>query len=78
MPYTAYIVDGCRTAGGKKNGALSEWHPADLGAAVIDELVKRTGIKVWLYLLECRCCCPFDFVCDVDPLGFNSGLPARR
>lgn len=42
---TAYIVDCCRTAGGKKNGALSEIHPADLGAIVVDELVKRTGIK---------------------------------
>lgn len=34
-----------RTAGGKKNGALSDWHPADLGAAAVDELVRRTGIK---------------------------------
>jgi len=44
MPYTAYIVEACRTAGGKKNGALREWKAADLGAAVLDALVDRTGI----------------------------------
>lgn len=41
-PFTAYIVDACRTAGGKKNGKLSGWHPADLGAAVCDGIVERT------------------------------------
>lgn len=44
MPYTAYIVDACRTAGGKKNGALSGWHPADLGAAVCDGIISRNKI----------------------------------
>ena len=34
-----------RTAGGKKNGSLSKWHPADLGAAVLDELVSLTSIS---------------------------------
>ncbi len=29
----AYIVDAARTAGGKREGALKDWHPADLGAA---------------------------------------------
>ncbi len=37
----AYIVAACRTAGGKKGGQLSGWHPADLGGQVIDELVRR-------------------------------------
>lgn len=41
-PFTAYIVDACRTAGGKKGGSLSGWHPADLGAAVCDALLERT------------------------------------
>ncbi|CAE8605089.1 unnamed protein product [Polarella glacialis] len=41
-PFTAYIVDACRTAGGKKNGALSGYHPADLGASVCDALIERT------------------------------------
>eukprot|EP01124_Arcella_intermedia_P004829 TRINITY_DN1277_c0_g1_i1.p1 TRINITY_DN1277_c0_g1~~TRINITY_DN1277_c0_g1_i1.p1 ORF type:complete len:399 (+),score=61.16 TRINITY_DN1277_c0_g1_i1:41-1237(+) len=41
---TAYIVLGVRTAGGKKGGSLSHVHPCDLGAAVVDELVARTGI----------------------------------
>ena len=40
----AYIVAAARTAGGKKGGALKDWHPADLGAAVLDSLVERAGI----------------------------------
>ena len=40
----AYIVDALRTAGGKRNGRLRDWHPANLGAAVLDALVERTGI----------------------------------
>mmetsp|Transcript_90431 Transcript_90431/g.193900 ORF Transcript_90431/g.193900 Transcript_90431/m.193900 type:complete len:416 (+) Transcript_90431:72-1319(+) len=43
-PFTAYIVAACRTAGGKKNGKLSGYHPADLGAAVCDSLVERTKV----------------------------------
>jgi len=37
-------VEAVRTAGGRKNGALREWHPADLGAVVVDELVVRSKI----------------------------------
>jgi acetyl-CoA C-acetyltransferase len=43
MP-AAYIVAAARTAGGKKGGALKDWHPADLGAKVLDALVERAGI----------------------------------
>ena len=39
----AYIVGAVRTAGGRRNGKLKDWHPIDLGAAVLDELVARTG-----------------------------------
>ena len=39
----AYIVAATRTAGGRKGGRLREWHPADLGAVVLDELMARTG-----------------------------------
>ena len=39
----AYIVAALRTAGGRKGGRLSGWHPVDLGATVIDALVERTG-----------------------------------
>jgi acetyl-CoA C-acetyltransferase len=39
----AYIVAAVRTAGGKRNGKLSGWHPADLAAQVLDELMARTG-----------------------------------
>ena len=41
----AYIVGAVRTPGGRKNGKLSQWHPTDLGALVLDELVERTGVK---------------------------------
>ncbi len=40
----AYIVEAVRTAGGRRNGRLKEWHPADLGGAVLDALVDRSGI----------------------------------
>ena len=41
---SAYIVAARRTAGAKRKGALREWHPADLGAAILDALVSDTGI----------------------------------
>jgi acetyl-CoA C-acetyltransferase len=40
----AYIVDAVRTAGGRRNGKLIGWHPADLAGHVLDALVQRTGI----------------------------------
>jgi acetyl-CoA C-acetyltransferase len=40
----AYIVDAIRTPVGKRGGALSTVHPADLAAHVISGLVERTGI----------------------------------
>ena len=40
----AYIVAAARTAGGRKNGKLKDWHPVDLGAVVLNELVDRTGM----------------------------------
>jgi acetyl-CoA C-acetyltransferase len=40
----AYIVDAVRTAGGKRGGALKDWHPADMAAEILDALVERTGL----------------------------------
>ena len=40
----AYIVAARRTAGGRRNGRLSGWHPADLAAQILDNLVATTGI----------------------------------
>src|SRR5271156_5773618 len=40
----AYIVDAVRTPVGKKNGALSKIHPADLGATAITAVLHRSGI----------------------------------
>ncbi len=41
---TAVIVDAVRTAGGKRNGKLSGWHPADLAAECLKALVERNDI----------------------------------
>src|ERR1700731_2107849 len=43
MP-SAVIVDAVRTAGGRRNGQLSGWHPADLAAEVLRALVERSDL----------------------------------
>jgi len=40
----AYIIDAVRTPVGKRGGALSQVHSADLGAHAISALMDRTGI----------------------------------
>jgi acetyl-CoA C-acetyltransferase len=40
----AYIVAAARTAGGRRNGRLKDWHPADLGGLVIDGVLDKLGI----------------------------------
>ncbi|MBU29647.1 MAG: acetyl-CoA C-acyltransferase [Gammaproteobacteria bacterium] len=40
----AYIVGAVRTATGRKKGRLSNLHPVDMGAVVIDELIDQTGV----------------------------------
>ena len=40
----AYIVDAVRTPVGKRGGGLSQEHPADLGAFVLNAVVDRSGI----------------------------------
>ncbi len=40
----AYIVAAARTAGGRRNGRLAQWHPADLAGKVIDAVVDPSGI----------------------------------
>jgi acetyl-CoA C-acetyltransferase len=40
----AYIVDACRTAVGKRGGGLSSVHPADLGAFILQAIVRRTDV----------------------------------
>ncbi|MEM9037240.1 MAG: thiolase family protein [Actinomycetota bacterium] len=44
MANTAVIVDAVRTAGGKRNGLLKEWHPVDLGAEVLKALQERNDL----------------------------------
>jgi acetyl-CoA C-acetyltransferase len=40
----AYIVEVLRTAGGRRGGKLSGWHPADMAGQVLNALVDRSGI----------------------------------
>ena len=39
----AYIVAAARTAGGRRDGKLKDWHPADLAGKVINDLLDRSG-----------------------------------
>jgi len=40
----AVIVDAVRTPGGKRGGKLKDWHPVDLAAQVLAELVSRNDL----------------------------------
>lgn len=40
----AYIVAAVRSAGGKRAGKLSGWHPTELGAEIINNLINKTRI----------------------------------
>ncbi|WP_370942841.1 acetyl-CoA C-acetyltransferase [Amycolatopsis sp. cg5] len=65
----AYIVDAVRTATGKRGGALSGVHSADLAAHVITALVERSGIDPALVddvILGCT-----------DTIGSQAGNIAR-
>ena len=42
--HNAVIVDAIRTAGGKRNGRLSGWHPTDLAAEVLKALAERNNL----------------------------------
>jgi acetyl-CoA C-acetyltransferase len=40
----AFIVAAARTAGGRRDGKLRNWHPADMAGAILDALVVRSDI----------------------------------
>jgi len=40
----AYVVDAIRTAGGRRNGRLAGWHPADMAGEILNALVDRSKI----------------------------------
>jgi acetyl-CoA C-acetyltransferase len=39
----AFIVAASRTAGGRRGGRLAGWHPVDLAAEVLNDLIDRSG-----------------------------------
>jgi acetyl-CoA C-acetyltransferase len=65
----AFIIDAVRTPVGKKGGALSQVHPADLGAHVLKALVARTRIDP-AAVEDCIFGC-------VDAIGPQAGDVAR-
>jgi acetyl-CoA acyltransferase len=44
MTRDAVIVEAVRTPLGRRNGALKDWHPVDLLAETLGELVSRSGV----------------------------------
>lgn len=44
MSSSAYIVEAVRTAGGRRNGKLAGWHPADLAGEVLNAIIERSKI----------------------------------
>lgn len=42
--HEAVIVDAVRTPLGRRNGVLSDWHPADLAAETLKALAERNGL----------------------------------
>src|SRR4029078_10225848 len=46
---TAVIVDVVRTALGKRNGKLKDWHPVDLAAETLRQLVERHDLGPALF-----------------------------
>jgi acetyl-CoA C-acetyltransferase len=65
----AYIVDGVRTAVGRRGGGLSRTHPADVGGRVLAHLVDRVGIapdRVDQVIFGC-----------LDPIGPQAANVAR-
>lgn len=64
----AYIVDGVRTAFGRRNGGLSQVRPDDLAAQTLKGLVGKTGVDVGS-VEDVRLGC----VTQVGEQGFNIG-----
>ena len=67
----AVIVAAVRTAIGRRNGRLKDWHPVDLMAEVLSALVQRTGVDAGLVedvIIGC--------VCQVGEQSLNVGRNA--
>lgn len=88
----AYIVAGLRTAGGRRGGRLSGWHPVDMGAAVLDGLLGKVKVdpaliddvifgcvgQVTLSLLFFLSFCPFHIWPSPRVTYCCTGRPAIR
>jgi acetyl-CoA acyltransferase len=71
MVRSAVIVDAVRTAGGKRNGKLKDWHPVDLAAEVLKAIIDRNQFDPALVddvIMGC--------VTQVGEQGYNIGRNA--
>ena len=71
----AVIVDVVRTPGGKRNGSLSGWHPADLAGEVLATLVERNDLDP-ARVDDVICGCVHQVGAQAYNLGRNSVLAA--
>src|SRR5207237_8917163 len=74
------IVDVVRTAFGKRNGALRNWHPTDLLGFALKGLVDRTGVDPEIVDDVVGGCItqPGEQGCNVTRNGWGApGLPWR-
>lgn len=72
----AYLVEFARTAGGRRNGALSGWHPADLGGEIINALLDRSGIDPAV-IDDVICGCVTQAGEQANTVGRNAVLASR-
>ncbi|MCL4675048.1 MAG: acetyl-CoA C-acetyltransferase [Pararhodobacter sp.] len=72
----AYLVEFARTAGGRRNGALSGWHPADLGGEIINALLDRSGIDP-AAIDDVICGCVTQAGEQANTVGRNAVLASR-
>eukprot|EP00966_Prymnesium_polylepis_P234356 5420889-Prymnesium_polylepis.1 len=77
MAYNAYIVEAVRTAGGRRGGRLSGWHPADIGGAICDALLERAGVD-GVHVEDVAWGCVTQSGAHAENLGRNVVLSSKR
>lgn len=79
MPFNAYIVAAKRTAAGRRKGMFSEIHPADLGAEVVNALLKDVKLDAKQYDLidDVIIGCVSNYGAQAGNLGRNVVLASK-
>eukprot|EP00808_Paulinella_micropora_P018050 g25647.t1 len=74
----AYIVDAVRSPVGKRKGSLAKWHPADLGAFVVDALLERNQQLPPAAVDDVICGCVSQVGAQTGNLGRNVVLSSKK